>query len=100
MCYPGGGVLPTLFCFSMEKQKSTQPGEVPPEPGSFPLRPKAGLRRSKADKTGSHLGVSAGLGLLLPFSLASQLCGQGASLQNSGGSQHPPCPTILQPRPS
>lgn len=45
-----------LFCFSLEKRKSTQPGEVPPEPGSFPLRPKAGLRRSRADKTGSRPG--------------------------------------------
>ena len=77
-----------------KKRKSTQRGEEPPEPGSFPLRLKAGLR-SRADETGSR----PGLGRLLS-SLASWPCGQGASLRNSGGSQHPPHPTILQPRPS
>lgn len=89
------GLTYAFLFLSGKKRKSTQRGEEPPEPGSFPLRLKAGLKRSRADKTGSR----PGLGRLLS-SLASRPCGQGASLRNSGGSQHPPHPTILQPRPS
>lgn len=84
------GLTYAFLFLSGKKWKSTWQGEEPPEPGSFPLRLKAGLRSSRADKPGS----CPGLGRLLS-SLASQPCGQGANPWNSGGSLHPPTPHHL-----